>query len=400
MLTRTHVFILIALLTGLAGLGVYWFLTNHERVSIETRTGVSPQARRNPFLAAERFLSRLGLDSQSISGRDRLLNPPSEPGLLLVNNLGPSLPPERELELLNWIRRGGHLVVTPDQTWDEETESGGNHLLDSFGVRLRLLEPEDECEETAGDEEYNQTEEKTLVPIKLPGYHQPLQIAFNPNLILVDGSGLADGGSQAEEEGYLLHYSMGQGRLTVLSDHRIFTNDEIGDGDHALFLATLADGQERAWLLYSSNMPSLFNLLWQNSPQLLISCLFLLPLILWRMTLRTGPLLGREWQNRRNLMEHLYAAGGYAWRTDQARGLFNTTQRILEQAWRRRHPALGRLDRRARCEWIGEKTGLTPENVEMALYGDYSGEQEFTRVSAVQQQLAGNYGSTGAKGHD
>jgi len=379
--------ILGVLLTGLAGWGVHWFLTHHERHSMDIRTGVSPQARRNPFLAAEHFLSRLDIDSKSISGRDQLLNPPREPGLLLVNNLGPSLPPEREEDLLNWVRQGGHLVVTPGQVWDEEKETGGNNLLDALGVRLLSLEVEDEGEEPTGVEENGQSGEKTAVSIELPGYRQPLQIAFDPDLILVDRSGLADGGSRAEEDGYLLRYSIGQGRLTVLSDHRIFTNDEIGEGDHALLLAVLAEGQERAWLLYSSNMPSLLRLLWQNAPQLLISCLLLFSLILWRMMLRTGPLIGKKRENRRNLMEHLDAAAGYAWRTDRARGMFDATQRALEQKWRRRHLALGRLDRRARCEWIAERAGLTPDEVEMALYGDYSGEQEFTGVSAAQQRL-------------
>ena len=154
-----------------------------------------------------------------------------------------------------------------------------------------------------------------------------------------------------------------------------------------MLLAVLAEGQERAWLLYSSNMPSLLRLLWQNAPQLLISCLLLFSLILWRMMLRTGPLIGKKRENRRNLMEHLDAAAGYAWRTDRARGMFDATQRALEQKWRRRHLALGRLDRRARCEWIAERAGLTPDEVEMALYGDYSGEQEFTGVSAAQQRL-------------
>ena len=93
---RTRMLLIGMLLAGLAGWGVYWFLANHERHSMEIRTEVSPQARRNPFLAAEHFLSRLGIDSQSVSGRDHLLNPPPHPGLLLVNNLGPSLPPERE----------------------------------------------------------------------------------------------------------------------------------------------------------------------------------------------------------------------------------------------------------------------------------------------------------------
>ena len=183
MRVKTRMLVLGVLLAGLSGWGVHWFLTHHERHSKDIRTGVSPQARRNPFLAAEHFLSRLGIDSKSISGRDQLLNPPREPGLLLVNNLGPSLPPEREEDLLNWVRQGGHLVVTPGQVWDEEKETVGNHLLDAFGVHLISLEVEDEGEEPTGVEENRQSGAKTAVSIELPGYRQPLQIAFDPDLI-------------------------------------------------------------------------------------------------------------------------------------------------------------------------------------------------------------------------
>ena len=387
MRARTRVLVLGILLVSLAGWGAHWFLTNHERHSKEFRSGVSPQAKQNSFLAAEQILSRLGIDSNSISGRGHLLNPPPEPGLLLVNNLGPSLPPERQRDLLNWVRRGGHLVLMPDQLWDKETETSGNRLLDAFGVRLLSLKTVGEDEALAGDEQTAQSGEESSVTIDLPGLRQALQVAFDPDLILVDRSGLADRGSAAEEDGYLLRYSIGEGRLTVLSDHWIFTNNQIGNQDHALFLAELVDGHKRAWLLYSSNMPSLIVLLWQNAPQLLISCLLLLSLILWRMMLRTGPMLENREETRRNLMEHLDAAAGYAWRTDQARGMFEGTRRVLDQAWRRRHLILGRLDRRARCAWIAERTGLTPGEVETALYGDYSGEQEFIGVSAVQQQL-------------
>jgi hypothetical protein len=143
--------------------------------------------------------------------------------------------------------------------------------------------------------------------------------------------------------------------LTVLSDDGFFANDAIDRWDHALFLAQLARGHERAWLLYSSEMPSLIRLLWRHAPQLLVCSLLLLGLSLWRMGLRTGPLLDSGFASRRNLLEHL---------------------------------ALDRMERKGRCDWIAGRIGLTPGEVETALYGRYSSEQDFIRMSAVQQRLA------------
>jgi len=388
--TRLSILLGGLLLVGLAAWGLHWFLTNHERHSREIRTEVSPQARRNPYLAAERFLSRLGVVCESVSGRDRLLQPPEEPGLLLVNNLGPSLPPGREKDLLRWVRQGGHLVVIPRQEWDAELETSGNHLLDEFGVRLLVVQLTADEEEITEDAIDGESESEPAVPVTLqiPGSQQPVEVDFNRNRILIDHDSQADWSGAEEELGYMLQFELGQGRLTVLSDDRFFTNDAIDRWDHAFFLAQLAEGHDRAWLLYSSKMPSLLRLLWHSAPQLLVCCLVLLLLIVWRMGLRSGPLLRSSSASRRSLMEHLDAAAGYAWRTDGARQMYTASQRALEQAWRRRHLILDRMDRKRCCDWIAARVGLTPGEVETALYGGYSSEQEFIKVSAVQQRLA------------
>lgn len=374
------------LLAGLIGWGVQWFLENFEQKTWETRTEVSPQARRNPLLAAERFLSRLGVASESISGRDRLLSLPKEPGLLLVNHLGLSLPPEREKALLDWVRRGGSLVITPGQEWDQEQESGGNHLLDELGVRLSISHSDSE---DAGDEESDSKIEP--IAINFPGYYQPIEIEFNPARLLVDAKGTAEWGARREgrEDGYhLLQYNLGKGRLTVLSDNDFLSNDAIGKRDHALLLGLLVNGHDRAWLLYSSNMPSLLYLLWRYATQLVISVVGLLLLLLWRMTQSSGPRLESSETARRNLMEHLRAAADYAWHTDRARRMFQASRSAIDQEWHRRHPILGQLEPAEKCEWIAERTGLAPRAVESALYADYAGEQEFIKMSAVLQKLA------------
>ncbi len=356
------------LLVAVIGAGVWWFLDHYQYQTREIRSGLSPLARRNPLLAAERFLQRIGVPSESISGREHLLQPPAESGLLLVHHLGPSLPRERQQALLVWVRRGGHLVITAEQAWDDDVGSSGNGLLDELGVRLLVIDLDEGVEGS--------------VPVPFYGLSSPLQIAFDPNRILFDRTD-DDGG------GYLLRYPLGKGQVTVLSDNRFLTNDAIGEYDHALLLALLAEGQKRAWILYSSNPPSLIALVWHSAPQLVISGLLLSLLLIWHLTLRSGPLLSRERAGRPSLREHLRAVAGYHWRTDRARQLFGSSRQATEQEWRRRHPMLERLDRKRRCEWIAERTGLAPAEVEQALYGEYRDRSEFTRVTELLQRLAG-----------
>ena len=386
MRNRVILSLFVLLLLALSGLGVSWFLDNYERRTREIRADVSPMAQRNPFLAAERFLQRIGIPSESVTGRDHLLNPPQQPGLLLVNRLGPDLPPEREQALRDWVVFGGHLVIVAQGEWDEESGSSGNRLLDRLGVQpvaLDSLEDEDESEARATARDSDEP-----ITFTLPGSDERLAVAFSRKRVLHDSKGRAEWWVESVLGAHLLQFRMGDGYITVLSDNGFLRNGQIGDHDHALFLARLAEGQPRAWLLYSSNMPSLPQLLWRYAAELVLSLLCLVLLAVWRMTRRNGPLLPESGSVRRNLLQHLSAVGHYIWRNDHAGTRFRSTQGSLEQAWRRCHPVLEALDRPARCEWIARHTGISERAVREALYGEMSGEQSLVQLSAVQQRLA------------
>lgn len=384
--------LLAVLLFLLAGWGMQWFFANFEQRTREVVEGMSPAAKRNPLLAAERFLSRINVLTESVSGRDRLLTPPAKPGMLLVYRLGVSLPAEREQALLAWVRQGGHLLITPQRAWDEEAKTSGNNLLDMLGVQLVLRDTgqDQSAEPDAADAEPSANGSDRPAPIRfeIPGIDEPMMVAFSERRVLFDSLGHADWKVETDEGGHLLQYALGQGKITVISDLQLFSNPSIGKHDHALLLALLVGDQQHAWLLYSSAMPALPILVWRQAPGLVISLLTLAGLLVWSLTLRSGPVRSMGQPVRRNLMEHLAAVGGYLWRTDQAAGTFRRSQAALEQAWRRRHPLLGTMQQAARCQWIARRVGLPAPTVEKALYGEYQGEQEFIQVTAIQQRLA------------
>ena len=122
---RIGIYLAVGAVLGLAMLGTWWFVGNFERVEVDVRRGYSQEARRNPFLAAERYLARLDLDVRSIAGRDLLLNSPSEPGTLIINNFGPDLSagaPDsaHRVVALGWApdhQRDGVLGRGPGQKW-------------------------------------------------------------------------------------------------------------------------------------------------------------------------------------------------------------------------------------------------------------------------------------------
>ncbi len=367
-------FALLLLLAVVAGVAV-WFLENFERKSTEVRQGMSAEARRNPLLAGEIFLRRQGLDVKSLSGREYLTKPDEDIGVLLVKDLGPSLAPEREAALLEWIEAGGHLIVSPGRASDEDEP--GNHLLESLGVRLVAYVESDEEESQADNP----------VSMEYTGYDEPLQVEFDIRRELMVERDDTDWLVPGLNGYHLVGFQLGRGFLTILSDNRFFTNTRIVEHDHALLLALLTEDQGAVRLLYSANMPSLLTLVWKNAAYAVLSALLLLLLSIWRLTYRSGPLLNTGEHARRNLLEHLQAGGEYLWKLDRAVALRERSAGIVEKRWLQRHPQLARLDQQQRCLWIGQRSGLSAQTVYETLYVVPVEEQKMIQASANLQKL-------------
>ncbi|MEN8179219.1 MAG: DUF4350 domain-containing protein [Pseudomonadota bacterium] len=373
MANRLFIGFLLLLLLALLTWSGFWFLQNFERHSEEIRSGYSAAARRNPLLAAERFLQRLDLRVESLSGRGYLKTPPTEPGVLLVKDLGPSLPAAQEQELLEWVERGSHLIVSLSHAPDEDEQQ--NHLLEILGVRLVELD------------EGDQPNESMPVEFLLPDNSAAIQVEFAPSRVLHSESDGVLWQVPARQDFHLLNLAWGSGRITILSDNRFFNNSDIEQHDHALFLAALMVGYDRGWLLYSSQMPSLPFLAWRFAPQLIVSSLLLLLILCWWLTFRSGPILVQSNPQRRSLLEHLQAAAEFRWKQDRAVGLLERSRQQLENRWLISHPALHRMNPQERCRWLAERTGLSNLSIHDALYGEPRHERDLIETSVIQQRL-------------
>ncbi|MCU7846976.1 MAG: DUF4350 domain-containing protein [Candidatus Thiodiazotropha sp. (ex Lucinoma kastoroae)] len=348
----------LTLLILLCGFFTLWFVENFERHSKQIHSGMTTEARRNPLLAAEYYLSRLEIDVTSHAGRQFLAEPPQRPGLLLVRDLGPPLPQARVASLLAWVESGGHLLVTPGTL----LEDGPVHpLLEQFGVAIV-------SRESTEDEDEDEDEDEEISTLFLPDESASTQIKFDNNKWFDVESEQAHWAAPDEDYPQLLIFPWGEGRVTFLSDSDFFSNDRIGEHDHALLLARLVGDSNPVWLLYSSQMPSLLSLLWRHAPYLLITLALLVLLMIWRLSQRSGPLILPTSRQRRDLLEHLQAAAEFAWRHDPSAGLFERGRLVVEKRWLASHPLLHHLDEEARCQWLAEKTGMTAHSIHQALY--------------------------------
>lgn len=382
----------------------YWFSQNFEEKIKEVRTDISPEARKNHFLAAELFLKRFDREVESHAGHDIFSVKPAQNDTIVLGGPSSMFLDRNHEQLLDWVKAGGNLILVPkgkylDEDTDEEDET--NPLLAELGVELVLIDNwedvSDSCEEdpescdTESDDK-SETEKKDdngVVTVSFRTSHPgEYKARFMDDRYLFDGNDMATVLVGETSAPNLLRYSLEGGTVTVLSDINLFTNTAIGEFDHAYLLHQLVEDSDKVWIFYSADMPSLLTLLWQRAPYLSAITVFLLLMAGWRMLLKSGPQLRPQFEARRNLLEHLDASAEYSWRIDKARVLFANNRLAVEQAWRRRHPQLGSMEQNERCEWIGEKIGITGRAVERTLYDDITSEQDFIRASAVMQKLA------------
>lgn len=429
-------------------LGCLWFFHNFERKEITTHQGISPAARNNPLLAAEKFLLAAGYQAFSRRGMELFTELPSSEDAILIRYLPGGLSKSIQDNLVEWVTAGGHLLLVPNPT--TTNHPGSSNLLDQFGVRLKEKEEEDsdcgcppkdeqtedpsditEQSENIGDTEQDITDEtkgeadnvKEAIVDTEDGYHPskaiinlnvdgfPIRIeSFSPLLLedieqsavyRIDGSyhieyqekedqERKDNFKEITEEGaWLLQYELGAGKITVFSEMTFIYNSHIGDNDHAFFLSWLIENTGNVWLLYATNVDSLFTILWDSFPLLWTSLFVLILLLLWRLQKRSGEPLRPRSEKHHNIMTHIDAAGHYNWRTDKLSAVIKSNRNILLQ-WL----AGRKLGHRQELQGLeidiaplATKIGLSEAEIKQAFLRKIDSEQDLIKTSRAFQKI-------------
>ncbi|MCF7988931.1 MAG: DUF4350 domain-containing protein [Thiohalocapsa sp.] len=354
--------------------GWLWLDNNFERRVQHIETGPSPAARRNAFLAAERYLQRIGVDARGRAGRELLLALPPPTQALIVRGPGP-LNAARQAALTDWLQRGGHLVVEAMRTDEGDEAARRDDFLAGLGITLAV-----DTSLPAGS--------RVIAEIESAGLARPMRVAFLARWSLRARDERQVTAVLADGRPRLLQYRIGEGLLTVTSDLIFLTNEAIAEHDHALFLGRLVADAEQVRLLHDQALPSLPVLLYRAAPEAMIASAVLLAALLWHMGGRLGPLLPSPARGRRDLLVHLQAAPALIWRLGGGPDQLAAARRRIEHAWIVRHPALATRDPPARAAWIAERAGLPPEDVAAALgAAPARREQDLLARARILQQL-------------
>ena len=152
MMSRRARFLLLAVLLLLAGLLAIFLASRLQPYTETIDLGPSPEARRNPYLAAELFLRKQGVTVSRADGLEVLKElPPSGHTLLLLGSRS-GMTPGQARRLLQWSEQGGHLVLIAERLWDEDEKKSGDLLLDSLDIRQYLTEDFDDSQDRASEE--------------------------------------------------------------------------------------------------------------------------------------------------------------------------------------------------------------------------------------------------------
>jgi hypothetical protein len=344
-------------------------LTGCDYDEVKREIGYKGKARINPWLAAERFCGRYGGKVKSLPSWTAPVRGDAVwfvPASLLNNDSF-----TRRLE--NWVKDGGHLVILVEHANAETND------WSPYSMEPELVSPVIHMLVRAGIE--LTPSEKTMKASK---------IRFSGNSYTVNASSETSVKVRSKKPAVFASTKSGAGRLTVLTDARLFRNRWIGDEEHAALLDALITATNSAGnigFLRGSGL-SLWGLLCDHLWPLLWGLGVLTGLWLWKNFARFGPVEATTGPSvLRGYDHHLEALGDFQWRVDRAAGLLHPLRlQIIERGQRISMRAGHRDD--DFFQFLADRAGIPRERVNRAMSESSPPDSAIlTRITADLQRL-------------
>lgn len=347
------------------GLLVGAFLATHERVTVEEPTPPTADARANPLHGLTLALRAAGQEVVLKGHVDIRRSAPPRRGTLVL------LYPEAQVEtdddswaLLDWVEQGGRLVL-PMPSGDA-APALSTMLREGLGVEaLRGAAAEVDCPRLRLAE--GVTELVCGTPFTVAGL-------FDDALVWPKAA-----------HARFARLPYGEGEVLVLSDLDAFANRRLSplgttaDAGQDAEREQRRDAQTRlmaqlagAWVdgdavwLLSHRGGSLTALLWREVWPVMLGLGLALLAWLRGASQRLGPLVPTPPAHRRALMEHIDAAGQFAFRNNHGASLHAALREAVLERLAQRH-ALARLDEPALAQALADRSRVPIDGVTAAL---------------------------------
>ncbi|MFT3928943.1 MAG: DUF4350 domain-containing protein [Spongiibacteraceae bacterium] len=290
----------------------------------------------------------------------------------------------------------------------EETAEDDDDALTEKKLSQRLREYNEKIKQNKSVQDSNDSKDRQcptpdptrLTNIQLPGNSHIIQAQFSnysrleqPYFRNGDNKPAADVHKPTffirNQSGvHLTQFTLGAGKLTVLSDISIWTRKEIADYDHALLLDALIDPSHPVHFLYGVNMPSLTTLLWRNAYEALCAGVLLLLAWLVYRGRRFGSTLDATSDQRRASSEHWLAAARYQWQNDQAAALIDAVRATIIKQAALRFPGFEQWSEHEQITVLSAESHLSKDILRTALHMSTTDDSDqFCECITTLQQL-------------
>ena len=405
--------IIVAVVTVLVGSLIGWFLTSYERYEKEINTGYSGEAATNRFYAAELFLKKYNMEIKSLPSILELKEMPDTSDVLFIPTKRYDISTDRVAELMDWVRKGGHLIVLARYDSKKDADRK-DELFETLGVssehefdiepivEMFLGEFVDDEQETESKPESGEAKGKDG-DTESPEHSSTLNIQINDKIedkkvrfiqskwMTTEGRYETSWEVQGKKGSQLLEFHIDEGWVTLLSGIEFMTNANLDKEDHAAFLHTLVhinNSDRKLWIIRNDDNPSLLSILYNEQYPIFISFIMFVLFWLWYASRRFGPVAPDPQAVRRSMSEHIVSTGHYQWRSRNRKELLHSVQKALHEQIVQTHPLWVRLSDKERAGKLAKLAGLNEEKVYLAITTKSAErELEFTAIIEVFSKI-------------
>ncbi len=335
----------------------------------EVETGYKGPARTNPWLAAERFLTAYGRPVEVLSSW-REPAPEDSTWIIPCELISNTLFAKR---IDQWMSNGGHLICLIEYS----------DFRDDWNLRGSDVELEPTFESFLDDHDFEiEKSASGEVETKLIRYRgKPFDVEMKSAWQASSRSGSLQGMPTAK---------VGDGRLTLVTDARLFRNRWIGDKQHAALLKSLVDSTDSfgTVVFVRGATLSLWSLLIERAWAILLGLCLVIVIWLWKNLRRFGPLEAADAPSPlRAYDHHLEALGDFQWRLDRGASLLAPLRGEILERSHRMMARSGSLDSDI-FALLGDRAGIPRERVSRAMGEPAPADASvFTRTVSDLQQI-------------
>lgn len=396
------------LITGVIGtaLGVIlWAISlNLEYVEEKDWRPLTGEARDNPLYASRLFLKGMGIPTETLQSLQNLTQLPDTDTVIVLNTSRYTQRKQQFDDIIRWVESGGHLISRSVSDWEFFDPDRAEAIFDDMeateeGESMDYTSVQDGNSKRSSDplQQYLKVHTGESIPFKqkdsseiqLPDVNKVLKLGADYfQTIVLDNDNQQQGLrlSKINDENFIIQQKAGQGLITLVSDLSFIDNYSIDGYDHAeifwhLIHANSGSPVKAVWLIHSDEMPNLFQLIWKHFWALCIMLVVLFLAWLLRVSRRFGPLIPKDDEDRRNLLEHIDASGNYYWQQKQQSSLIDSTREALQQRLIQRIPGWQAMNNDQQAILLAERLAIKEQYVLKLLHGDIShSPHEFTEV--------------------